>query len=229
MLHSLAKAAGIPRRRRRYALLLALGLIAVTTAVRAQPQVRVLALFDGKALLAIDGTNRVLAAGAVSPEGVRLVSASSRGAVVEIDGRQQSLALGAGGRFGAAPGGLEVRLVRDGYGAYRSAGFVNGQSVEWLVDTGATSVALSGSDADRLGLPWRSVGRPVGIATAQGTKTGHRIVLDSVQIGDVRVSSVEAVVLEGNYPRGPLLGMNVLQRLTMRTEGDLLILQQTQP
>lgn len=216
------------RFRRRAMQMLAL-YMAAGTAAWAAPQVRVLALFEGKALLEIDGSRRVLAAGAVSPEGVRVVSASSRTVLVEIDGRQQSLGLGAAGRFGTAPAGLELRLVRDGAGGYRSPGLVNGRSVEWLVDTGATSVALSGADADRLGLPWRSAGRPVGIATAQGTKTGHRIVIESLQIGDLRVSSVDAVVLDGDYPRSPLLGMNVLQRLTMRTEGDLLILQQMQP
>ena len=216
------------RFRRRAMQMLAL-YMAAGTAAWAAPQVRVLALFEGKALLEIDGSRRVLAAGAVSPEGVRVVSASSRTVLVEIDGRQQSLGLGVAGRFGTAPAGLEVRLVRDGTGGYRSPGLVNGRSVEWLVDTGATAVALSGADADRLGLPWRSAGRPVGIATAQGTKTGHRIVIESLQIGDLRVSSVDAVVLDGDYPRSPLLGMNVLQRLTMRTEGDLLILQQMQP
>ena len=216
------------RFRRRVMQVLAL-CMAAGTAAWAAPQVRVLALFEGKALLEIDGSKRVLATGAVSPEGVRVVSASSRTVLVEIDGRQQSLGLGAAGRFGTAPTGLELRLVRDGAGGYRSPGLVNGRSVEWLIDTGASSVALSGADADRLDLPWRSAGRPVGIATAQGTKTGHRIVIDSLQIGDLRVSSVDAVVLDGDYPRSPLLGMNVLQRLTMRTEGDLLILQQMQP
>lgn len=207
----------------------AFGLLLAAYAAQAAPEVRVLALYENKALLEIAGAPRVLAVGAVSPEGVTLVSASSRGAVVEIDGRRRELTLGSYARFGAAPTGSEVRLVRDGRGAYHSPGQINGYGVEWLIDTGATSVALSGADADRLGLPWRSVGRPVGVATAQGTKTGRRVMLDSVQIGDVRVSSVEAVVLDGDYPTGPLLGMNVLQRLGMRTEGDILILLQSAP
>ena len=147
---------------------LVVSLIGLPAILHAAPSVRVLALFPGKAMLEIDGKRKVLAAGDSGPHGVRLVSADTREAVVEIDGRREVLRLGSSVSATYRPSERrEIRILKD-RGGYFLDGLINGQPVRFLVDTGATSVALSERHAARLGLQHRVEGRPVGIGTASG-------------------------------------------------------------
>ena len=115
----------------------------LATAALAGPSVRVLALFPGKAMLEIDGQRKVLAAGTSGPGGVRLVSADPKSAVIEIDGRREELRLGSAVSASYAPRQRhEVRIVKDSRGSYFVDGLINGQSVRFLVDTGASSIAM---------------------------------------------------------------------------------------
>ena len=204
---------------------LVLVLAGLPVASQAAPSVRVLALFPGKAMLEIDGKRKVLAAGDSGPQGVRLVSADTREAVVEIDGRREVLRLGSAVSTTYRPSERrEIRILKN-RGGYFLDGLINGQSVRFLVDTGATSVALSERHAARLGIQHRIDGRPVGIGTASGDALGHAIRLDSLAIGGVRLNDVRAVVIEGDSPRHVLLGMNVLSRFDIDQRENLLILR----
>lgn len=188
--------------------------------------VRVLALFPDKAMLQIDGVNKVLAAGETGPRGVRLVRADPRVALVEIGGERRELRLGtAVSAVYATPERREVRIVADATGSYFVDGLVNGQPVRFLVDTGATSVAMSESHARRLGLQHRVDGERVGVNTASGAVGGHRIVLDSVSVGGIRLSNVQAVVIDGDSPTHVLLGMSALGRFELDQRSNLMILR----
>jgi aspartyl protease family protein len=192
----------------------------------AEPAVRVLALFPGKAMLEIDGKRKVLAAGAVGPGGVRLVEADPAQAVVEIAGRRQVLRLGtAVAAEYRAPSRREVRIVGDASGSYYTDGLVNGQPVRFLVDTGATNVTMSEDQARRLGLQHRVDGVRIGVGTASGRANGFRIRLDSVTVGGLRAANVGAVVIDGNSPRDVLLGMSFLGRFDMEQRANLMILR----
>ena len=200
-------------------------LIASPAVLQAAPSVRVLALFPGKAMLEIDGRRKVLAAGDSGPQGVRLVSADTREAVIEIDGRREVLRLGSAVSATYQPTERrEVRILKH-RGGYFLDGLINGQPVRFLVDTGATSVALSERHAASLGLQHRVDGRPVGIGTASGDALGHAIRLRSLSVGGVRLNDVRAVVIEGDSPRHVLLGMNVLSRFEIDQRENLLILR----
>jgi aspartyl protease family protein len=193
--------------------------------LQAAPSVRVLALFPGKAMLEIEGRRKVLAAGESGPQGVRLISADTREAVVEIGGRREVLRLGSTVSATYVPSERrEIRILK-GRGGYFLDGLINGQSVRFLVDTGATSVALSERHAAHLGLQHRVDGVPVGIGTASGDALGHAIVLGSLSIGGIRLNDVRAVVIEGDSPRHALLGMNVLSRFEIDQRENLLILR----
>ena len=121
------------------------------TTVWAVERLRVVGLFSGKAMVEIDGQNRLLRVGKRSPEGVLLISATAREAVIEVDGKRSSYTLGShvGSGF-AKPDSREVQIWRDRQGAYRTVGSINGQTTDLLVDTGATSVAMSEVEAKRL-------------------------------------------------------------------------------
>ena len=196
--------------------------------VQAAPQVRVLALFPGKALVEVDGRRHLLRAGQATPEGVRLVEADSRRAVLEVDGRRASYTVGGGpvsARY-AAPRAVEVRIAPDRAGMYRVPGTINGQPVDFMVDTGATFVSLSGAQAKALGILYRAEGRPTAVRTASGVARAWRLKLDEVQVGGIRLRHVDAVVLEGPGPGHVLLGNSFLGRLHIEREGPVLVLRQ---
>jgi aspartyl protease family protein len=210
----------------RFAWVLLLGLLSLGTAL-AGPSVRVLALFPDKAMLEIDGQRKVLAAGNTGPGGVRLISADPRSAVVEIDGRREELTLGSAVSARYTPAERrELRILKDRRrGGYVTDGLINGQPVRFLVDTGATSIAMSERHAARLGIQHRVDGRPIAVGTASGSAVGHQVTLERVSVGGLRLSDVRAVVIEGDSPREVLLGMNVLSQFEIDQRENLLILR----
>ena len=205
---------------------IALVFLFTAAAVCAGPSVKVLALFPDKAMLEIDGQRKVLAAGATGPGGIRLISANPRVAVVEIDGRREELQLGSAvSATYQAVERREVRILKDPRGGYFVDGLINGQPIRFLVDTGATSIAMSERHAEKLGIQHRVDGRRVGVATASGTASAHRINLKSVSIAGLRLNDIRAVVIDGDSPRYVLLGMNVLTQFEMDQRENLLILR----
>ena len=200
--------------------------MALLTAAYADPAVRVLALFPGKAMLEVDGERKVLAAGGKAFHDVRLLSADPREAVVEMAGQRHTLRLGSAVSANYAPSARrEIRILKDPKGGYFVDGLINGSPVRFLVDTGATSVALSERHAAGLGLQHRVDGRLVGVGTASGSALGHEIQLASLSVGGIRFSDVRAVVIDGDSPRFVLLGMNVLSRFDIDQRENLLILR----
>lgn len=191
------------------------------------PRVSVLALFPGRALVVVDGVRHRLRVGESSPEGVRLVAADSRGAVLEIAGQRLHVGLShtVGGPY-QRPAQSEVRIGRDNRGLYTTTGSINGLAVGFLVDTGSTLVALNEAQAVRLGIDFRRNGTRMLVATASGRALAYRVTLDRIRVGDIRMTDVPALVIEGSEPATPLLGMSFLGRLQMRHEGSLLILDQ---
>jgi len=215
---------------RRTAILIAMTLawLLATTAVAGDPPViRVLALFPGKAMLSIDGANHLLEAGERTPQGVELVSANAREAQVRVQG--EVLTLRPGGAVSATyvtPKARELRVVRNNHGAYAVSGRINGGAVEFLIDTGASSVAMSEAEARKIGIPFELTGQRIGVATANGLVEAYRVVLETVEIGDIRLRNVEGNVVLGSGPDRVLLGMSFLNRLEFENRGNLMLLRQ---
>jgi aspartyl protease family protein len=187
--------------------------------------VEVVGLFAGKAVVRIDnGAPRTLAVGQASPEGVRLLRADSNEAEFEVAGKRQVLGLGRG-RFGGASTAQNpsVTLYADGRGHFLADGTINGVAARFLVDTGATSVAMNSRDAKRFGLDYRK-GQRLAASTANGVVEVYSVKLDRVQIGGIALTSVDAVVREGDSPPIVLIGMSVLNRLEMKRDGGLMTL-----
>ncbi len=214
-----------PARRARNALI-SLFLLLTSVALPAVEGMRVMALFSGKAMVQIDGQNRLLRVGKKSPEGILLVSSNAREAVIEVDGKRQAYGLGShiGGSF-ATPDSREVQIWRDTSGAYRTVGSINGRTTDMLVDTGATSVAMSETEAVRLGIPFRLKGTKTGVSTASGYAQAYAVKLDRVRVGDIELRQVESVVIEGDSPRQVLLGMSFLKQVEMENQGAMLLLR----
>ncbi|BAU49027.1 aspartyl protease [Sulfurifustis variabilis] len=196
--------------------------------VGAVERVTLQALFKDKAILVIDGARRVLSAGEESPEGVKLIETDTRTerAEIELAGKRQTLTLGVVlGSF--APTGREsVTLFAEPDGHFHADGTINGMPVRFLVDTGATTIALSGAEASRLGIDYRKRGQAGYASTASGVVRMYAVKLDSVQLGPITMYGVDAGVLEGTFPREALLGMSFLSRLDMKRDGQRLELTQ---
>lgn len=193
----------------------ALGWSVATLAIE---KVVLLALFKDKAILQIDGARRVLSRGDTSPEGLKLISADTEQAVVEINGRQRVLKLSVVAASQGATGQPRVTLWAD-RGFFYAEGSINNVPVRFLVDTGASAVAMNSALARRLGIDYAK-GRPGMAVTASGYAKVYGVKLSTVKIGEIVLHDVEAGVIDGNQPDVPLLGMSFLGSLEMRRDGD---------
>ena len=186
--------------------------------------VRVVGLFNGAAVLDIAGKQQLLKVGKRSPEGVELLRAGTAGATVIIDGVQHQLNLTRG-----HSGGYQERKIIskqidiNGRGQYMTAGSINGRSVRFLVDTGATTVAMNSEIARSLGIDFTS-GQVGQSNTAGGLVKSYLVSLDRVKVGAIEVRNVRASVLEGIYPAYVLLGMSYLSEVEMRENSGLMTL-----
>ncbi len=203
------------------ALLCALPLLAAAQSVQLSGQM------GRKALLIVDGQPVTLAVGETR-SGITLKSLDERGAVVEWGGRSRTLSVGGaparvGGGGPNADGGRSIVLSMGPGGHFMTQGAINGRSVRFMVDTGATTVALGRDEAERLGVDWRR-GQPVGMRTAGGVVQGHRLTLTAVSVGEVTLANVEAVVMPAAMPFA-LLGNSFLSRFQMRRDNDVMQLE----
>ena len=119
--------------------------------------------------------------------------------------------------------GLQIVLERNRYGHYNVSGHINGQPVEFLLDTGATLVAIPARLADRLGLVR---GAPTQVKTANGTAVAYATRLASVRLGDIELREVRAHISSGMDGDEVLLGMSVLKKLEFSQRGNSLTLRQ---
>ncbi len=187
--------------------------------------VNVIGLFPNKAVVTIDGgAPRVLSVGQKPVEGVTLISTDRESATFNIDGQRKTLRIGqhqAGPP--PTPSSQSATLTADPRGHFVVDGQINGGSVRFLVDTGATTIALSSADAVRLGIDYRK-GRPDMMGTANGMATAYALKLDTVRVGDIVLNNVDAAVLEGNPMPFALLGMSFLNRMEMKRDGQTMVL-----
>jgi aspartyl protease family protein len=189
--------------------------------------INVVALTTGKAVVVIDGGKpQTLTVGQSTPEGVKLISASSESATFEVAGRRQTLTPGQGAAITTSPperGGGSITLTADSRGHFFTTGAVNGMSLRFMVDTGATAVAMSSSDAKRAGVNYLA-GIRMFTQTANGIVPVYRVKLDRVRVGEITLNNVDAVIVEGDRLPIALLGMSFLNRMEMKRDGDTMTL-----
>lgn len=179
-----------------------------------------------RALLVVDGRAHTLAVGE-SASGVRLVRWIDDLAEVDAGGGPVKL------RIGGAPALLsgtqrasnarQIVIPAAGGGHFVAQGAINGQAVQFMVDTGATLVALGQADAARLGVDL-SQARPAATQTANGTVPTQMVTLTRVRVGEIELANVAAAVLPLPMPY-VLLGNSFLSRFQMRRDNDVMRLE----
>ena len=204
--------------------ILTLVAVLLATSAAAAPSVQVKALFPKRALLQIGSEQHLLKEGE-SKAGVTLLQATSKQALLEIDGKRHTVGVS---RFIAASfdegESNEVRLPADRRGHYVTPIELNGRRADAMVDTGATMVVMSLPQAKALGLDYRN-GELVTMQTANGLAKGYQLTLARVSVGTVVVDNVAAVVNMSDFPEIILLGNSFLSEVHMQRENGVLVLR----
>ncbi|MEN8181251.1 MAG: TIGR02281 family clan AA aspartic protease [Myxococcota bacterium] len=201
-------------------------LLILTSTAMAVEQIAIEALFTDKAMVKIDGVRRLLKLNKPSPEGAVLISANSREAVIELEGERRSYLLGSHVSTSfSKPDKLTAKIWRDRAGAYTTVGSINGRTVDFLVDTGASAVALHAGEARRLGIPYKLDGKRIAVNTANGRAPAYEVTLERVQVGDITLTQVRGFIIEAASPGKALLGMSFLNRVNMENQGPVMLLE----
>jgi len=208
-------------------LLAALALLLAPGGAAMAQSVTLTGTIGNRAILIVDGGAPRTVAPGETLQGVRLLGLQGGDqATVEAGGKRLVLRMDQPVSIGGAArsaGGSRIVLPVDGRGHFMTQGTINGRTVNFMLDTGATSVALSSADAQRIGLDY-SKGQPVQVSTANGVTLGHRVKLASVRVGDVEVYDVDAVVSPQSMPF-VLLGNSFIGRFSMRRDADQMVLE----
>jgi len=162
---------------------------------------------------------RTLSIGETAPEGVKLQGIENGAAVFNVDGRLVRMTLGA-----STTSQIVLRAGADGQ--FRVTAYVNGNPVRAIIDTGASSVAMSSALALKLGIDYRR-GQPGTMYTANGSVASYGVLVRSVQIGDVVVTNVPASVQEGreiSRDVDVLIGHSFLRNVQLQQSGTTMMI-----
>jgi aspartyl protease family protein len=190
-------------------------------------EISVVGLFKNQAVVRFGSQLQTLKMGEAHASGLRLVSVSSGEALIEYQGQARRYPMGrdySGGYKARTQAQASIPL--SDRGQYLTAGSINGRPVDFLLDTGANTMALSSNHAKSLGIDYKWTGQPSTVVTAQGKAKAWQVTLNKVKVGDIEQHQVPAVVIEGGFPVHVLLGMSFLSRVKMvENQGVITLLQ----
>jgi len=209
----------------RFYILSVLAGLLVAIGVARATDIEVSGLFNEKAMVSINGSPPKVMAVGQKIQNVKLLSANSTAATFDIDGKKQTLGMGQSISTSTAGNGSKptVKLTADGGGHFNSGGSINGRSINFTVDTGATTIAISTRTAQSMGIDLRKASLGAS-STAAGVVRSYRVVFDNVKVGDISLNFVEGTVLDGMPDDFALLGNSFLSRLDMKREGTVMTL-----
>lgn len=206
-------------------------LLSSSPSVLSQTSVTAIALFNDRAMLSVNGEKAKIVRAGNQFKGVTLISSNTTEAVIEINGKRETLTLNSSttvsdelGSFDpSVQAAVEIRV--NDFGFFESKGSVNGKSIDFLVDTGANIVVLSSADANRIGFEYQDGIRSLA-STASGTAPMYAVNAREVSLGAIKVRNVRVGVIEGGFPEKPLLGMTFLSKVDMNRSGSIMTLKE---
>jgi len=178
---------------------------------------------DKAAILSVDaGAPKTVKVGQTYG-GITLIAVEKDRATVEIEGKRRTLVRGQTYSSGASGAAQSVTLSAGPGGHYMADARVNGAAMRFMIDTGATAIAIPAGDANRLGIDYRK-GRRGSAKTASGTTDVYLVRLNNIRIGVIELENVEAVVVEQGLDIG-LLGNTFLNRMEIQQDGRTMTLK----
>ena len=198
----------------------------LATQIQAKTQINVVGLFNNKALIIINGTSPQTLSAGQTKNGVKLISATSESATFLVEGKQQTLKMGQAASVvasGVTANNDPVNLYANSQGHFFGNLTINGASLKYVVDTGATSVAMNSGDAKFAKIDYEK-GVKGTASTANGLVNVYIVKLNTLKIGTITLNDIEASVIEGGFPTEVLLGMSALNRMDMRRNNSVMTL-----
>ena len=196
-------------------------------------EVKVLGLFGDRAFIKVDEKSAVIRIGQ-SHQNVQLKSISNQKAILLVDNKD--IALGLGDSYQSAPPVVEekkpavvkpkvsVTIYSNLGHQFITSGVINGRIVSFVVDTGATSISMSRKHAQRLGIDFRTKGKEGLSSTANGDVKHWQVMLNSVKVGAITLSFVEATIRDTDDDLPILLGMSFLSRVKLEQSGQKMVI-----
>lgn len=208
-----------------FAASLAIQLPSLALANEASP-VDVVGLFKNRAVLRVPNQAEFMLRAGQEKHGVKLLSADASKARISFQGDIYNLNLSSRirGNYRKVEQ-AQVSVNADQLGQFYVRGAVNQNYVNFLVDTGASVIAISSQMAEQMGIDYRK-GQPGTVQTAQGVTESFFVSLDEVTVGSIKVQNVQAAVISGSYPSEILLGMSFLRNVKMQENNGVLMLTQ---
>jgi len=191
----------------------------------ANTRVNIVGLFSNKAVMMINGGKPQTLSVGQTVDGVKLMAADSSSATLLIEGKTTQLGMGQAASVGeaSANSNASVTLYASAGGHFVSDCKINGAALKFLIDTGATTVALNSGDAKFAKIDYKK-GEPVLVSTANGVVTAYRVTIANLKIGGITLNQVEGSVLEGGFPSVVLMGMSALNRMDVKHQGSTMTL-----
>ncbi|HSR02157.1 MAG TPA: TIGR02281 family clan AA aspartic protease [Methylophilaceae bacterium] len=202
--------------------------LVISMHVLADTQINIVGLFNNKALVMINGSGPYHLQAGQTKSGVKLISANSDVATLEVEGMKRVLRMGQAAFVAASTSSTEavnrpVSLYADQAGHFFGNLTLNGGSFKYVIDTGATNVTLNSNDAEAAKIDFRK-GTRVNMATANGVVPAFKITLNTLKIGTIILNNIDATVIEGSSPPFILLGMSAQNRLNIKRENSIMTL-----
>ncbi len=211
--------------RRCLLIMLSISAILLAHSASANTRVNIVGLFSNKAVMMINGGKPQTLSVGQTVDGVKLMAADSSSATLLIEGKTTQLGMGQAASVGeaSANSNASVTLYASAGGHFVSECKINGAALKFLIDTGATTVALNSGDAKFANIDYKK-GEPVLVSTANGVVTAYRVTIANLKIGNITLSQVEGSVLEGGFPSVVLMGMSALNRMEVKHQGSTMTL-----
>ena len=193
-------------------------------------EIVVLGIFGETVILKVDGIKHKLKLGEKTPEGISLTKVDGDSVELKINNIKDRYKLGGHVSFGNDQSDKSKKnknataRIWPQNDMYITHGAINNFSVQFMVDTGATWVAMGEGVARRLGLNYKN-GTKGYAGTASGVAPIYKITLDKVKVGDIELRNVAAAVISGYGSRQILLGNSFLKRCEITRTDRVMVLK----
>ena len=200
-------------------------LLISSTAINAIETLHVVGLFPGKVVVSIDNQQYVIRQGS-EKQGVKYIKLKGDDVVLEVNGVQSVYKMGSAVSLSFQEFKTKKKTIyANKRGMFYTVGSINSHPIRLLIDTGATTVAMSSEQAKKLNIQYRLDGKETTARTASGIAKAYIVKLKKVKIGEISQSNVRGLVIVGSYPRQVLLGMSFMNRLKVEKNGDAMTLE----
>lgn len=198
----------------------------LTAQISIAADIEVNGLFKHTAIVNFKGKQKILKVGKKYVHGLTLIKADTKHAIIEYKGTRKEYGISKkiSGSYKAPEAKKQMRISAGASDHYFYRGKINGKPAEFLVDTGASAVALNANDARRLGITRKQSLGDVMVNTANSQVRAYRVNLARVTLGTISLTNIEAYVMPNAHPKQVLLGNSFLSKLNMQIENGVLVL-----